>query len=348
MRFLDPQWLVLLLLLVPWTLWHRRREGSGSASPMADAGQIAALPETPRVRAYRLLPLMRMSVLVLIIVALARPQTIKHESTIASEGVDLVAVLDLSTSMLAEDRQANGAATHDTGKNRLGMAKEVLVDFLHGRPGDRIGLIAFAARAYPAAPLTVDHAWLQTVVTRLQAGSVEDGTALGDALLAALNRLRAQPATDPAGPTAVEAQGQAIIVITDGRSNAGTATPQVAAMAAKALGIRIHTIGIGSHGQAVIPMVDPLGNTRYRRVEADLDEATLREVASISGGSYFRADDRDVLAKVFRDIDRLEKRPMEQKIHFAYQEQFPPLLVAALAIALVELMLRATLLRKLP
>lgn len=348
MRFIDPQWLFLLLPLIPWTLWQRQRESSGPNPPMADKSQIAALPETPRVRAYRWLPLVRISFLTLIVVALARPQTIEREIKAPGEGVDLVAALDLSTSMLAEDHQADGKSKHEVTKNRLGMAKEVLIDFLRGRPGDRIGLIAFAARPYPAAPLTADHAWLQTTVNGLQAGAIEDGTAIGDALLAALNRLRDLPATDSAGPNRLQSHSQAVILITDGRSNAGTTTPQAAAMAAKALGIRIHTIGIGSRGEAVIPMIDPMGSTRYQRVRADLDEATLREVASISGGSYFRADDRDGLAVIFRDIDQLEKRPVDQRTYFAYQEQFAPLLLAALALALMELILRATLLRKLP
>jgi len=303
---------------------------------LGQAAQIAALPETLRTRAARALPFLRLLILALAIVALARPQAVEREGRVRSEGVDLVVAIDLSTSMLAEERQASPPR-----KNRLAIAKAVLADFLRGRQGDRIGLVAFAARPYPAAPLTLDHAWLQDTVARLETGRIEDGTALGDAILAALNRLRAAPAQ-------ARRRGQAIILITDGRNNAGASEPRLAAAAAKALRIRIHTIGIGARGEVVIPMENPLGGTLYRRVAADLDETTLREIAAITGGGYFRADDRSVLARVFQEIDRLEKRPIEEKVHFNYRELFPAPLLGALALALAELALRATGLRRLP
>jgi len=339
MRFADPQMLFLLLLLPPWALWCRRRERIAPALHIADGARIEALPDTLRVRCARALPLLRLVLLALAILALARPQLIEREVTVHSEGVDLVVALDLSTSMLAED-----LAGGEPRKNRLTIAKEVLAGFLQGRRGDRIALVAFAARPYPAAPLTLDHDWLQTAVAQLQTGAIEDGTAIGDALLAALNRLRDGPAEGNAG----HAKSQAIILMTDGRSNAGSATPRLAAAAARTLGIRVHTIGIGASGAAVIPVDDPLGGTTYRAVQADLDESSLREIASTTGGSYFRADDRDVLAKAFADIDRLEKRRSEEKVFFSYEELFPALLLAVLALGVAELGLRTTLLRTLP
>ena len=332
MRFGDPQFLLLLLLLPPWVLYQRRQARTCPALPVASGAQMASLPDTFRSRCARFLPYLRLLLLTLTILALARPQAIERETKVHSEGVDLVVALDLSTSMLAEDLQGS-----EPRKNRLSMAKAVLADFVRGRRGDRFGLIAFAARPYPAAPLTLDHDWFLAAVTRLQTGAIEDGTAIGDAILAALNRLRDKPA-----------RSQAVILITDGRSNAGAVTPQVAAAAAKTLGIRIHSIGIGSHGPAVIPIEDPLGRTLYRRVEADLDESVLREIAATTGGSYFRADDQGVLARVFQEIDRLEKRPIEEKAFFTYQELFPALLLGALALGMTELTLRATLLRRLP
>ena len=183
---------------------------------------------------------------------------------------------------------------------------------------------------------------------QLQAGAIEDGTALGDAILAALNRLRVSTAGRVSNRTGLAPKSQAIILITDGRSNAGTVAPETAAAAARALGIRIHAIGIGSRGPVVIPMDDPMGGTIYRRVQADLDENTLREIATSTGGSYFRADDGTSLTRVFRDIDRLEKRPMEEKVFFTYRELFPELLFGVLALGLIELTLRSTLLRTLP
>jgi Ca-activated chloride channel family protein len=330
MRFHDPQFLLLLLLLIPLILSQRGQERRTPAYRLAQGAR--ALPVTWRSRCARYLPLLRLLLLALAILALARPQAIAREVKVRSEGGDLVVALDLSTSMLAEDLKGSGPR-----RNRLAMAKAVLADFLRGRQSDRIGLIAFAARAYPAAPLTLDHEWLQAAVAGLQTGAIEDGTALGDAILAALNRLRDRPA-----------RSQAVILITDGRNTTGAVTPQRAAAAAKALGVRIHTIGIGSHGPAVIPIESPTGGTLYRRVDADLDETILRGIAATTGGRYFRADDQGVLTRVFQEIDRLEKHVIEEKAFFTYQELYPILLLSGLALMAADLVLSTTLLRRLP
>ncbi len=349
MRFQDPQWLFLLFLLLPWAWLSLRRNRRAPALAAADGEQLAALHETWRTRCAHSLPLLRFLLLSLLVMALARPQSVERETRVRGEGVDLMVALDLSTSMLAQDQ-----AAEEPGENRLSMAKKVLAEFLRGRQGDRIGLIAFAARPYPAAPLTVDHDWLRAAVEQLRIGAVEDGTAIGDAILAALNRLRPPPppAGQAAGATAKQdmarAKSQAVILITDGRSNAGKVEPGLAAAAAKAVGVRVHTIGIGSRGQAVIPIEDPLGGTLLRKIEADLDESTLREIATTTGGRYFRADDPGILTQVFREIDRLEKRPLETKVFFAYRERFPELLLAVLALGFLELILRATVLRQMP
>lgn len=346
MRFHDPLWLLLLLALIPWLLLRRRRARGQPALVVADWGQVGALPLTWRARLAPYLPWLRLLLLVLAILALARPQTVERESRVLGEGVDLMVALDLSTSMLAEDPRAG-----EPRANRLAMAKDVLGEFIRGRRGDRIGLVVFAARPYPAAPLTLDHAWLEAALARLRTGDIEDGTAIGDALLAALNRLRGKVAVGKVAEGKVSpgrSGSQAIILITDGRSNVGATTPQLAASAARTLGIRIHVIGIGSRGMAVIPIDDPLGGTRYRQVQADLDEAVLGEIATITGGGYFRADDRGGLSRVFQAIDRLEKRPLEEKVHFTYGELFPPLLLGALLLLMAESTLRATLLRTLP
>jgi Ca-activated chloride channel family protein len=349
MSFQDPQWLFLLVLALPWWFGLRRMQRLRPSLPVADGALVASLPESPRVCAYRWLTLLRLLALALAIVALARPQVVERETTVRNVGVDLVVALDLSTSMLAEDRPPGRTSSRVPGKNRLAMAKDVLGEFLDQRPGDRIGLVVFGARPYPAAPLTLDHTWLKAAVSEFQAGAVEDGTAVGDAILASLNRLRARPGGEREESTNSSGQrSQAIILVTDGRNNAGATTPQLAASAAKALGVRIHAIGIGSHGRAVLPVANPFGGTLYRQVEADLDEATLSEIATTSGGSYQRADDRDMLAGVFREIDRLEKRPAEQRVYFSRREVFPPLLLFALLLAASELALRATWLRRVP
>jgi Ca-activated chloride channel homolog len=331
MKFHDPELLLLLSLLVPWALLIRHRERYRPAFPFSGSDGMKALPVTLRSRLAGLLPYLRLFVLALAIFALARPQAVERETKVRSRGMDLVVALDLSTSMLAEELPGAGKR-----ENRLTMAKAVLRDFIRGRSGDRIGLVAFAARPYPAAPLTLDHDWLQTAIDRLETGAIEDGTALGDAIVQALNRLRGKPV-----------KSRAVILMTDGRSNAGTTSPGTASAAAKALGIRIHAIGIGSRGPAGIPVASPLGGTIYRRMDADLDETALREIAAVTGGSYFRADDRDVLSRVFREIDRLEKSPVEEKVFFSYRELYPSYLLAALALLLAELALRQTWLRRL-
>lgn len=332
MGFHDPAILLLLLLLWPLAILLHLRERRRPAFPVSGSVRPSALPDTLRTRFARLLPFIRLPVLALAVIALARPQAVERETKVRSEGVDLVVALDLSTSMLAEDSGGKGK-----GKNRLAMAREVLGNFIRERHGDRLGLVAFAARPYPAAPLTLDHDWLLKTIDRLDAGSIEDGTALGDAILAAMNRLRDRPA-----------KSRAIIIVTDGRNNAGASSTQLAASAARTLGIRVHAVGIGSRGPAVIPVESPLGGTVYRQVDADMDEATLREIAAITGGSYFRADDPAALARVFRVLDRLEKRPAEEKVFFTFRELYPPFLLAALALLLLEWSLRHAWLRRIP
>lgn len=329
MRFHDP--LFLFLLLIPLLMLLRRRDRSSPALAVADITMMSHLPETLSCRAARLLPGLQLLVLALLIVALARPQAVRREATELTRAADLMIALDLSTSMLAED-----ATQPPPRKNRLTIAKEVLGDFLRRRAGDRAGLIAFAARPYPAAPLTLDHPWLTGAVERLQIGAVEDGTALGDGLLAALNRLRDKPA-----------KSSAVILITDGRNNSGT-PPETAAAVAATLGIRVHTVGIGSSGSTIFPTEDPLGGVSYRTVEADLDEAALRGIAAATGGSYFRADDKKGLEQTFAAIDRLEKRPVEQKIFFSYRELAPFCIGTAVTLLLTAWLLKLTLLRRIP
>lgn len=331
MQFHDPAFLLLILIL-PWLWVRRHRRELSTALGLADGAQIESFPDTWRTRCARLLPWLTMFSVTLAIVALARPQVIEREIKTSREGVDLIVALDLSTSMLAEPRDIA-----QPPKNRLTMAKEVLGEFLQGRPGDRVGLLAFAARPYAASPLTTDHHWLRDIVARLQVGMVEDGTAIGDAILSALNRLRDRPAAS-----------QAIILMTDGRNNAGEVEPLSAAAAAKALGVRIHTIGIGSRGPVVVPMESPLGGTLFRQVQADLDEATLSSIAANTGGQYFRADDRENLASVFDAIDTLEKRRVEEVAYFSHDELYHFILLSALFAAMLEFMLSHTLLRQLP
>ena len=324
--------LALLLLLPLALLLASRRSRPECALPFPAAADLPGLPVTVRQRVARLLPLLRTLALVLAVIALARPQLVNTETTLVSQGIDMVLAIDLSTSMLAVDRDPATAQ-----RSRLATAKEVAGAFIARRASDRIGLVAFAARAYPAAPLTLDHGWLGSVLESLDVGRIEDGTALGDGLVAALNRLRNSPLDN-----------RVAIVITDGRANAGVVAPRDAAAAARALGIRVHTVGIGGKGAAVFPVADPLGGVAWRQVRAELDEATLREIAAATGGRYFPAASAADLSAVFREIDTLEKATIEQQTSRSTEELFPPLVLVVMLIVMAECALRTLWLRTLP
>lgn len=323
MIFQHPR--LLWLLLVPALLLLLRSRRKPAAIPFPDAQALGAIPKSARTRVARLLPWLQALALVLLLLALARPLAVDTLTTITARGVDIALAIDLSSSMLAVDR---GVA--DPGKTRLAVAKEVVGEFVARRPGDRIAVVAFGARAYPVAPLTLDHDWLAGAVAQLDTGSVEDGTALGDGLLSAIDRLRASPA-----------KSRTVVLVTDGRSNAGDRNPRAAASVAAALGIRVHVIGIGGTAGTLFPVADPLGGVSWREVRAELDEATLGEIAATTGGRYFRADGGDALRAVFLEIDRLEKGPLEEQRRREARELFPALLLPALVLMLLERTLRS-------
>jgi Ca-activated chloride channel family protein len=331
MRFDDPLALLLLLLIALYALYRKRRNAL-PAIPFPSVTMLEGLPVTLRHRLSSLLPLLWGLAMLALVAALARPQLPVRTATVTTRGVDLALALDLSTSMLAVDR-----GEQPRGRSRLAIAKEITREFISRRTGDRIGLVAFSARPYPVAPLTLDHDWLTRALERLEVGDMEDGTALGDGLLAAVNRLRASPAAS-----------RAVVLLTDGRSNAGATDPAVAAQAARTLGIRVHTIGVGSRGAADCPVEDPLGGISFREVRAELDEATLGEIARATGGGFFHATDAATLRQVFREIDLLERRTIEEKVSHSNRELFPALVLAALALLLVEATLRHTWLRRIP
>lgn len=335
MIFRDPEYLTLLVFLPLWGLWRYRGERNSPALHLGHAGQYDCLPDTFRARCARILPLLQALIVLLAITALARPQVVERETRVEHQAVDLMLLLDLSTSMLVQEI---GTPSHH---NRLDVAKEAVARFVERRPNDRFGLVAFAARPYPAVPLTMDHPWFLAAVGRLDTGAIEDGTAIGDALMAGVNHLR-----DASGKNA--AKSAALILITDGRNNAGATPPPVAAAVARQLGVRVHTIGIGSHASGMIPMENPLGGILYRRIDADLDEAGLQVIAASTGGRYFRADDPEFLSIAMTEIDRLEKRPSEARIYFVHRELYSSFLLAALILSLTELVLSASWLRRIP
>ncbi|MCM8780415.1 MAG: VWA domain-containing protein [Candidatus Omnitrophica bacterium] len=275
---------------------------------------------------------LRLVVLILLILALVRFRMPIEESKIQTEGIDIVLVLDVSTSMLAEDFTLHGRRA-----NRLDVVKDVVEDFIRARKNDRIGLVVFAGRAYNVSPLTLDYGWLLNNLKRVKIGMIEDGTAIGSGLSLALNRLK-----DSGSKTKI------VILLTDGINNAGKISPSLAADLAKALGIKVYTIGAGTKGMAPYPVKDFFGNTVYQLTKIDLDEDTLISIASKTEGRYFRATDTKSLKEIYNEIDHMEKSPIEEKGYLEYRELFSIFVIMAMMILLLEILLRNTILRNLP
>jgi len=316
MRFHDP-WVLALIACILLLFWRKDRRARLTFSY---AGLLPVMRPTLRVRIVALLPLVRAAALVCMVVALARPQAPLSEPRRTKEGVDMVLLLDASTSMEALDFKL-----HNQRYNRLQVVKQVVEDFIGRRENDRVGMIAFAGRPYVVCPLTIDRSWLLQNLERVRIGMVEDGTAIGSAILAGLNRLRQSTA-----------KSKVMILLTDGRNNAGKVSPLTAAEAAAALGIKIYTIGAGSTGPVPYPVRDVFGNTGYQSIEIDLDEDSLRKIAERTNGQYFRATDTASLQKVYTLIDKLERTPFHQPGARRYAEKFSGLLFGALALIFIE------------
>lgn len=334
MRLESPWWLLLLLLL-PLLDWLRKRWLGGQPSLMFSSVQLLrGITALSKPKSGLLLNFLRWSALIFFVVAMARPQWGEGVEKIKASGIDIAVAFDLSGSMLAEDFQLNGERV-----NRATVAKKVLKGFVEDRPADRIGLVAFAGRAYIAAPLTLDHEFLMTNLNRLEAGSeaIEDGTAIGSAISAGLNRLRN-----------LDSESKVIILMTDGQNNSGTVNPLTAAEAAELLGVKVYTIGVGTIGMAPMPYKDVFNRKRYRNVEVNIDEETLKKIAERTGGKYFRADSSRKLMEIYNDIDELEKTEVEVERYFNYDELFYYFVLAGLVFLLLELILANSVWLKLP
>ena len=329
-RLATPYALVLLPLAagVVWLVIRRLRSG-GPRIALPDAVGVAALPTSPWARLERALPWLRGGAIALTIFALARPQAGSSIATVSSNGIDVVIALDVSGSMRCEDTRP---------KNRLMVAKECIARFVLGRPEDRIGVVTFGSFATTRCPLTLDHDMLQRFVEEMDfAPPGEDRTALGMGLATAVNRMRPS-----------KAKSKVVVLVTDGKSNAGQLGPDSAAEAAKALGTKVYTIGVGSPGEVPCLVEDPQGGRRYVQVQADLDEELLRKIAADTGARYFRAADDVGFKQAFAEIDALEKTEMESRVRVLYTEKFVQALVPAGLLLGLELLLAGTRLRRIP
>lgn len=318
--------LLLLALIIPLLIWLRyyRRRPTVTYSNVA---RFKNLPRSPAVRLQFILPLLYGLGLLLLIVALARPRRGLEESKVNTQAVDICMLMDTSTSMLALD-----FATRDApNRNRLDAAKDVMKEFIDNRPDDRISVIAYAAQPYTLGPLTLDHDWVWSRCKETRCGMLEDGTAIGDAISSGINRLRKS-----------EAESKIMVLLTDGVSNSGKTTPVQAAQAAKAFDIKIYTVGAAKEGIVPYPQTDLFGNKVIRRVNSQVDEATLKRVSEITDGLFFRAENMDELRKVYKEIDAMEKTEIEVEIFTHYEERFMPWLIAGLAFLLTEKLLTST------
>ena len=330
--FAHP-FLLLLLLGLPLLAWLRGRHGQESAFLYSSVQLVKPLSSFNRSRPGRILLRLRWLTLAFLIVALAQPRWLKGEGRIRAAGVDIVIAFDLSDSMAAEDFEVNGQRV-----NRLTIARDVLEKFVTHRPNDRMGLVAFAGEAYVASPQTLDHSFFLQNLKRLDFQTIrQGGTAIGSALAMSINRLRD-----------LKAKSKLIILMTDGQNNAGRVPPLTAAEAARTLGLKVYTIGVGTHGTAPHPYFDPFGIKRYRDIPVDIDEKVLTQIAQMTGGKYYRADKTETLRNIYAEIDRLEKTEVEVRKFQEYEELFKWAILAGVALLLVEILLAHTIWRKLP
>jgi Ca-activated chloride channel family protein len=340
MTFGHPYFLLLLLVL-PVLGWLKGKQGKPPAFVYSSVQLVRGILNVSRTRSGAFLAALRWLILALLIVALAQPRLTKSETKVTASGVDIVAVIDMSFSMADEDFELHGQPA-----DRLTMAKEVLKKFIDKRPNDRIGLVVFATDAYTAAPLTLDHDFVQQNLERLQLGTIDGGsTAIGSGLSTAINRLRE-----------LKSKSKIVILMTDGRNNAGKVAPRTVAEAAKALGVKVYTIGVGKRGESRRPRMDrygrPLhdffGRKIYDPDPEDLDEDVLQEIANMTGGKYYRADNAQRFQAIYAEIDKLEKTEAEVKKFARHHELFAWVISPGLGLLLLEVLLRHTIWRRLP
>lgn len=328
MHFASPYYLWLLTLLVPMIGYYVWRTLQGGAS--IQISSVAGVVRAPRTVRYYLrhLPFaLRAAAFALLVVALARPQDVERLSRTNTEGIDIMLAIDVSGSMLARDFRPD----------RITAAKEVAGSFIADRYGDRIGLVAFAGEAFTQSPLTTDQGTLQTMLGRIRSGVIEDGTAIGNGLATAINRLRES-----------DSKSKVIILLTDGVNNRGEMAPLMAADIAADMGIKVYTIGVGTRGKAPYPVVDMFGNMSFQPMDVEIDELTLESIAERTGGKYFRATDKEKLQAIYDEINTLEKSKVEITDFTVYHEEFLTWLLAAMALLLLEFLMSNVILKRIP
>ena len=330
-RFLQPEWFWAFTVLPLVVLWRGRR-GPVAAVEYSDVSLARAVARRTRSRIGGVVWLLPIVAAALMIVGLARPQRTHSRTEVTANGIDIVLGLDISGSMQALDFIVDNYRV-----NRIAVVKSVVSRFIDERPDDRIGLIAFAAAPYIVSPLTLDHDWLQQNLERVNTGIGDDGTAIGSAIAAAVNHLRT-----------TTAKSKVVILLTDGVNNSGKISPLAAAEAARALGVKVYTIGVGVRGKAPIPVRDEKGNMHVVMAEVDVDEKTLQAVANETGGQFYRATDTDSLQKIYEQINRYEKSAQTVQKFEHVEELYRWPLFSALGLLAIGMLLQQTRFRRLP
>jgi len=326
-RFANPEflWLLILVPLAAYYFWWRRRR-MATELQFSSLQPFEKIPKTFRERLKHSPVALRLLGLACLIVALARPQSISSKQNVSTEGIDIVLLLDVSGSMVAEDFTPN----------RIEAAKQVAEDFIDGRQNDRIGLVIFSGVSFTQCPLTTDYAVLKNLLHQVKNGMVVDGTAIGMAIANGVNRLKDS-----------KAKSKVMILLTDGVNNRGEIDPITAAKIAATYGVRIYTVGVGAQGEAPYPVQTPFG-IRRQLIPVDLDEKALTTIAEMTGGKYFRATDNDKLKAIYKEIDKMERTKIEVTAYKRYTELFDTWLMLGFAFVALEVGVSSTVLRKIP
>lgn len=332
MVFANIEYLFLILLVIPYIIWYiLKGSQSDPTLQVSDTHMYQSAPRSYKLYLLHVPFILRIIAIIMVIIVLARPQTTNNWQNTEVEGIDIMMAVDVSTSMLAEDLKPN----------RLEAAKQVAAEFINGRPNDNIGLTIFAGEAFTQCPLTVDHAVLLNLFNGIscdiaQRGLIEDGTAIGMGIANAVTRLKDS-----------KAKSKVVILLTDGSNNRGDISPLTAAEIAKSFGVRVYTIGVGTNGTAPYP-VPTYAGVQYVNVPVEIDESTLTQIAGIANGNFYRATSNSKLKEVYEEIDKLEKTKLNVKEFSKREEAFAPFAWIALACVLLELLLRNSVLKRIP
>jgi Ca-activated chloride channel family protein len=327
--FANKELLWLLLIIPVIIAWYVFKNKTYTAElKVSGLKNLEGLKASPKQYLRHGMIVLRIFAIALLVVVLARPQSRSSWKDVKTQGIDIIMSLDISGSMLAKDFKPD----------RLEAAKEVAIDFIDSRPNDRIGLVIFSGESFTQCPLTSDHAVIKNLFSGIKTGMVADGTAIGNGLATAVTRVKDS-----------KAKSKVVILLTDGVNNQGSVAPLTAAEIAKAFGVRVYTIGVGTIGKALSPIaMYPNGQYEYGYVDVNIDEKTLGEIADMTGGKYFRATDNKKLKNVYKEIDRLEKTIFEEKNFTNKAEHFLPFAIAAALFLMLEFLMKNIIFKSIP